>query len=383
LADTNNVQVRPAPQRARLVADDGFTLVELMVTLMVLAIGVVSVQRVFFGTLAATNYADNRARATSIATRELEAIQAKPYTEVGLPTGSPSTFEGANTVIVAGSGIVHSGSAEVIDNVTYSMTRWIVEEAGSSAYADAIKRVVIVVDWTDDAGGHELRADAAMYPGGLGPYGGATTSTSTTTPPTPGTPTALVAVVSASNPYDQIDLTWVAGSPTPEYWGIQRSIDNGLNWTVVTQTHPGATTTYSVTGLAHSTTYTFRVRGITGSVTGGYSNEASASTAASAGSCTITSSGASPSTVKKLPSGKLNEDFTITVNTTGSCDGSMTASFDTSTGNTKTVSLSGGTPTFSKFVWKNDYSDWSTGNKTIVVELDGTTVANIALLVTN
>src|SRR5207245_4341730 len=48
----------------------------------------------------------------------------------------------------------------------------------------------------------------------------------------------------------------------------ERSTDSGSTWTVVVANTGGTTTTYSDTGLAHATTYTYRVSAINSAGTG-------------------------------------------------------------------------------------------------------------------
>src|SRR2546422_1561178 len=83
----------------------------------------------------------------------------------------------------------------------------------------------------------------------------ATTPIATPSPPTELHTTAL--------PSSQLNLCWTppgdnGGSPITGY-KIERSTDGGSTWTVVVANTGGTTTTYSDTGLAHATTYTYRV----------------------------------------------------------------------------------------------------------------------------
>lgn len=64
----------------------------------------------------------------------------------------------------------------------------------------------------------------------------------------------------------QINLSWTAprsegGSPITGYQ-IDRSVDNGFTWSTIVANTGNASTSYSDTGLAHSTTYTYRVSAI-------------------------------------------------------------------------------------------------------------------------
>lgn len=359
----------------------GFTLIELMITLAVVAMGVVGISRVFLGTLDASASANARTRASAIATREVERVQAIAYDHVGLPTGSPATFESRSTVIVATSPIGHTGS-ETIDGITFSITRWVVWEAGTSAYSDAIKRVTAIVAWQESGAAYDVRADAAVYPGGRGPRATvSSSSTTSTTLSTPGTPTGLTATLSAASPHSQIELAWSPGSPAPSTWEIQRSHNGGVNWTTLTTTQPAGTRTYSSGGLSASTTYTYRVRGLGGQA-GAWSATVSATTQSAPATCSVQSATASPSTQIKKNNGTLDGDVSLTVNTAGSCS-NLQAEFASSPGNNKIVTFGQSGSTFTHTIGKNTYADWSTGSKTIYVKRSGTTVAQISLVISN
>lgn len=367
--------------RARAAAATAFTLIELVVTMAVITVGVVATHRVFLETLDATASANARTRASAIATREVERVQAIPYGEVGLPTGSAASFEGADTVIVDPSAIAPTGS-ESIDGEVFSITRWVVWEAGSSAYPDAIKRVVAIVDWTDQAGPQQVRADAAVYPGGLGPYSG-TATTTTTAGTTPGTPTDLVATTNATDSLNQIDLSWTPTSPLPEHWEIQLSTDAGTTWITDTDTHPGAYSTFSATGLAAGTTYHFRLRGRSAPGNSGWSNLASAATVDTADACDVQSAIADPGTVRKKNPDSLFDDVELRVNTAGECT-TLLATFETSPGANKSITFNKSGDVYQYTIWRNAYSDWSTGNKIIrVLDSSNNELAQISLQVTN
>lgn len=371
----------PAMGRAR--GSQGFTLIELLVTLAVIAIGVVGISRVFLGTMDAAASATARSHASAIATREVERTQAIPYAQVGLPAGSPATFESKPTVVVTPSSLTHT-SSEVINGITFTTTRWVVWEAGTSTYSDAIKRVVAVVTWTDDDRTHTVRADAAVYPGGLGPRAVATTTstTSTTVATPPGAPTNLTGTLDATLPQSRVNLSWSTGSPAPTTWEVQRSSDGGTTWTALTTNQPVGTTTYAASGLAASTTYKFRVRGLTSTQTGTWSGVVTVTTQSAPPTCSVSSATASPSTQSKKTNGTLQGDVGLTVNTSGTCS-TLQAVFDTSPGTTKTLTFTASGTVYSLTIDKNAYSDWSTGTKTIFVKRSGTTVAQIALVITN
>ena len=93
-------------------------------------------------------------------------------------------------------------------------------------------------------------------------------------------PTNLTARAVSSS---EIDLRWTAPSDLGGLiltgYKIQRSTDGGSSWSTIVSNTGSTATTYSNTGLAPSTTYTYRIFAITPLVTSSPSNTASATTA--------------------------------------------------------------------------------------------------------
>jgi type IV pilus assembly protein PilV len=63
----------------KLGRHEGFTIVELVVALTVIAVGVFGAMQVFLGSLKTTPFAESRTRATALAGREVERMRAAPY----------------------------------------------------------------------------------------------------------------------------------------------------------------------------------------------------------------------------------------------------------------------------------------------------------------
>ncbi len=367
------------PEQSRAPSEQGFTLIELVASVFVLVIGIFGVSQVFIGTLRVEGSADVRARSTSIASREVEAMRSQPYTSVGLPTGSvPGTWtdplnQSTYTVVFAAASSIAPTGSDMAGGVTVSIQRMVIWVA-SSPNAQAYKRVVAFVSWTDAAGAHTVREDSDVYPGGLGPYAGTTTTstTSTTVAIPPGPPTGLTATQNSTNPTSQIDLAWASGTPAATTWEIQQSLNSTFStYTEDTSTQPGSTLAYSKTGLAASTTFWFRVRAL--DALGNWSAwapAASAATAAAGPTCTIGTSNATPSAQDRANNGNgnLGSSIYVQVHTTGTCT-TLTLDFTPSVSQgavvTYLVNESGGVWAYT--IQPGDYS-WDVGTKTLYVK---------------
>src|SRR5437879_3781779 len=95
----------------------------------------------------------------------------------------------------------------------------------------------------------------------------------------PSPPTNLTATTASSS---QINLSWTApsnnGGSAITGYEIERSTDGGTNWSTIQSNTGSTSTTYSDTGLAPSTTYTYQVSSINSVGTSSPSAISSAST---------------------------------------------------------------------------------------------------------
>src|SRR2546430_6988032 len=95
-------------------------------------------------------------------------------------------------------------------------------------------------------------------------------------------PTNLTATAVSSS---EIDLSWTAATGVGlvvSGYEIERSTNGGLTWSVLVASTGSTATTYSDTGLAHTTTFTYRVHTVTAIGTSFPSDTASATTFAAA-----------------------------------------------------------------------------------------------------
>src|SRR2546427_8647611 len=104
------------------------------------------------------------------------------------------------------------------------------------------------------------------------------TGSPTTTPPPStslGSPTGLTATATSAS---QINLSWTAPFGTISGYAIERSTDGGSTWSAIVSNTGSTSTTYSDTGLASATQYTYRVSAINSVGTSTPSSSASATT---------------------------------------------------------------------------------------------------------
>lgn len=363
----------------------------------VMSVGILGLLRVSLGGMAVSVGSNARTTATAVASSEIEAMRATTYDKLGFATSSTgyrANFEGATTVVVslAAGEVAQVEPLGVLqqDGLNFGITRDIVWAsaligAGPAVANAAYKRTVVEVSWTDQHGPHKVRQDGGVYPGGLGAYGAPTTTTTPPGPVMPGAPVNLVASL-GSNSSSQINLAWDQGSPASTTWEIHQSSNNGVTWTTLTTSQPGATTNFSVSGLAQSTTYTYRVRGLLGTQVSAWSASASATTAAATGVCASLSGSATPSPAKRLSSKYLKTDVLVNVNTNGGCAYGLRIRFtpgDGSPPTTHTLSMSQVGSEFKYTISKNAYK-WTTGANTFeILDPSNIVITQIALSVVN
>jgi prepilin-type N-terminal cleavage/methylation domain-containing protein len=398
---------------------DGFTIIELVVAMGLLAIVVGSLGGVFWAALKTAGTATHRTDAASIASREIESMRAVPYDLVGFygdETGYTSTFETFTTVKIADTtpaGITPqiqperpdasaaisfapdpdpaNASAIVEGGVDFTVTRnivWVNAQDASTTYNQAYKRLTVNVAWTDTAGAHNARQDSLLYPGGQGKYGGPEGAVATTTSPTtaPALPVAPV-LATPSVPADpagetEIDLTWsqATGGATTTSFTVQYSTDSSfpVGNTNAIANLPGSATSYSVTALASSTTYYFKVIAVSGTNQVA-SNSASATTLStpvptcSLGPLTVTGATSlrSTGTILQRAASKMSENLNLGWSTTGTCadtyDVVGTSPSNTTDQGSPYALVSNGSGQYSGSILSSGQRNWAIGVHTFTV----------------
>ena len=303
----------------------GFTLIELIVSLTILAVGIVGVIGVMNSSMGVSVRTNERSRAVQLATREIESVRAVPYKEF-IPTGSTVT------------------RTETVNGVTYTIekaTTW--GTRGTNLYA--VKNMTVNVRWSSGGRVHDISQTTTVYPGGLGPKADPVTENCGSSG-TPTGPTDLLVSLPGVLSVTSVDLVWTPplSSSTPiASWRIDMTT-SGTTQTLTT-THPVTSTFYRVEGLSSNTTYSFKVAGL--SACGKLSvwsptREITTLTNAVA-TCNLGTPSVTPSGIRRANNGNnsgIAVTPTIAVNTTGNCSG-MYVKYEATAGTMRTQLMSG------------------------------------------
>jgi prepilin-type N-terminal cleavage/methylation domain-containing protein len=348
-------------------SEAGFTIVELVVALAILAMVMAPLCGVFWSAMRTAGVASHRTDGSSIASREIEGMRAIPYAQVGFyadQTGYTATYEGHTTVSL-GSTSPSSGtltpklqpqrpdpnaaagyapdphpenaSPIVQGGVSYSIQRyivWIDAHDPGSTYTQAYKRLTVLVTWTDQAGSHDVRQDSILYPGGQGKFngamGGTTSSTSTTVVLNPSAP-VLNPITGLADPagQTQIPLSWsqpaggavvtsytIVYSTSPTFPSASNSLVTGLAPSIKN---------YTVTSLTADTTYYFEVIAYGGANSATSNSQSFATLPVASATCHLGALSVSGATTLSTTgtiletNGKVGENLVLSMTTTGNC----------------------------------------------------------------
>jgi hypothetical protein len=369
-------------------------MVEVMVALMVLALGVFGMAPVFLAALRTATLGANRARALAFATRDIEAFRSVPYCGVGFgtsQTGYTSTWtdpaDGAsyNTVTIANPNANikgPSGPDETVAGQAYHFARYLLwatgkSPGGTTTFTQAYKRSVVIVTWTDGGGSHTARQDSDLYPGGLGTYvaGNCGATGSSGSQPQPSAPTNLTATTAAAPAgTNEIDLTWTApSSGSFDKYVVTMSTDNFSTSNVVNNNLSSASTSYAVTGLAPLTTYQFQIyaaQNSSGSQVASGQASATTLTATSSSNCTVGMVTFTPAGADQANGAStLVSNVSVSAYTSGTCS-YLQLSYTPVVGaaTPTTVALTQGSTGVWQATMNGTGTNWSIGNHVIDVQ---------------
>jgi prepilin-type N-terminal cleavage/methylation domain-containing protein len=421
---------RPAHvRRWRKGRDGGFTLIEMMLALSLIALIIVPLTSVFWSSLRTESVSGARGNASAIASREIEGIHAVTYASIGFYSDQsfPSawntwvsshsyttvTLGSCSTTCSSGSftPLIQPTGTSTVAGITYSISRYIywqtatgVNNGGTSTtFSSAYKGVTVTVSWTDKAGTHIVQQNSIEYPGGQGPYSTASTTTTTAPLSPPGAPTLTATGTPTSNEID-FTITAPTSGGQPSNYIVQYSTDPTFSTYAQSAPLPGTSTGYQVTTLAASTKYYFQIEATnsagaspwSASVPPFVSTASSTTTTSTTVAATTTTTVASTTTTTlacslngftitttrtgktyETAQGNMSENVSLIVQVSGNCTGVVTVqsvlhgttTADPSSPYPLSGPASGGQ--WSGTILSNGQSGWSVGTHDMTVYLNG------------
>lgn len=272
--------------------DEGFSILELMTSLAILMIGIVAI----LGSLVVANKASGtqrfRLNGVQVANEALEDIRSQEYSAINImltdtawsgrptPRGVDATATVALWTDPGQSGAIPILPTPVVrSNMPYNVHQnvvWVpyLDEETLKSYEKAYKHVVVVVDWTDQVGFHEIYTESDIYPGNQGPQetsaGGGGGG-----PLAPFPPTNVVAVVDPTITITTVGkLSWVDNADNESWYEVAYSTKtlggyNGDCSTVASyewvKVSPNASTdanSFLLNPLGADSDYCFKVRAV-------------------------------------------------------------------------------------------------------------------------
>jgi Tfp pilus assembly protein PilV len=160
--------------------EGGFTIVEMVVAMTLLAVGMVAFAQMMYGGMGALMATRQRTVFVERATAEMESLRATAYDRTCVSSADPntySTFEGAAAVVTASCDVAAVSVVPSSSEATpHTIRRWITwtNTAGENVpeASATFKRLTVQLEWTEkNDTARRIRLSSVRYPGGFGPTG--------------------------------------------------------------------------------------------------------------------------------------------------------------------------------------------------------------------
>jgi len=345
-ADTQLVQ---SPRASRTTSGDGgFTIVELVVALSLVAFVLTTLAGLFYTGMKVAVDTNARTQATGVAVRALESMRVARYDELGFYTSQDGYEEHCDPTNSAADTVTLGDTAPADAKYTPLETIFVPERSlpfnvercvvwadpSDPSLAQGFKRTFVKVTWTVQGRTHSVTEHSIVYPGGLGSYAGAQQHPTTpavgpgVVPPAP----ASVTVTTPGAPVGetQLDVNWSDPNQPHHYKAQASTVADFSAIAGESATIDGLTKTIPVTGLAPGTFYYVRViaygdeaelaASLPTSAPGQYKTlDAAPGGSCSVGPLAVTTTGPSNSKVYRSSSGTLGVDLGFSATFTGAC----------------------------------------------------------------
>lgn len=188
-----------APHRPPGSDEEGFTLLEMMVTVTILASVFLALSYVMFGSLNALGASRQRSVFVEVANKEMELLRSLPYKDVGVKStdlatysGSPPRHENRDAVVIDVTAYPATLAPPAVSVVTtsslrgislpYMVRRWVTWTDPAGGATHKLKRLHVQLEWTENARTQRrLELTSVLFPGNVGVSGSNTNPTASFT----------------------------------------------------------------------------------------------------------------------------------------------------------------------------------------------------------
>lgn len=168
--------------RAGAQEDNGFTMIEMVVALTIMAFVLMSMASVQFGSLKALAASRQRSAFVEIGNSVMEQLRSLPESQVGVSPTDPNLataypankYKGLDAVLVSAGPPSPPLAVETVTSsdvkgivVPYTVRRWVTTDPGGTG--DDLRRLEVRIEWSENRrSARSLTLTSVWYPGGIG-----------------------------------------------------------------------------------------------------------------------------------------------------------------------------------------------------------------------